>query len=706
MRATVSFLLALSLLASCSADEGGSIEIAVVPERQWYHTQQEVTLAGFVSDRDGNALNNEPVHWTVSPPDAATIVVDDQQGQPSANFILERDGLVTFTGCRATRSGAARSGPCGTITLRVDDGSPALELTAPSPGQEIDDAEGIRVAGSVTDAGDMRVFVADQLVELDELGQFETVVPASFGVNHVSVVASDGITEESAVEMDVLWAPAFAPATGESGTPEQLLQTGVAMSMGQRLFDDGQPLDPSDDGSAITTYDLADLLELVVSRIDILDRFPDPLVDESALYLRVPSASPGPVTAWIDVSDDGLELFVRLSALTIETEGQLTTGDTTVDLQGTVTASVAGSATIEAWRTSEQEPIHVELGNLLFAIETAQGNFAQPEAGAIFQLAEGVLRTELESRLLAAVEGSIGESVPELLGGVLGGLDSGLAGIEVVLDNEVFTAPVTLAVDGRIRSAFSRPGLEFLALLRTRIGTDTQSVFPDSRGVAIFDPGASDEPTFFRDRELQVGVRLAMLNGLLHSLWSSGLLEIDLSSFVPGTLAETARLSAKMPPTLRTPRPSRAEEAEDRFVLSLGQLEIELDLGDDQIISFGLTVDTAIDLTVADNAISVVAPGEPRLRIWAIETVDGNPITEDVVRALLLDQWPTIRDTILSGLSFDLPVPDTSGLTGLAPSLADLTLSVELLRPVYLRAGYVILEGALRGHLPAAATAW
>jgi len=688
-------LAALGPLA-CDGGDDSTIEVVLIPERQWYHTDQEVMVAGFVRDGGGRAIAGAEVSWSADPPSAAA-ESGSSQGADSTRFLLQESGIVTLTGCRS-----GRDHPCASVTVRVDDGSPALEIASPRPGEELDGADGIAITGSVADAGNLRVFVAGQLLELDDLGQFATTVPADFGENHIAAIASDGITPESSVQMDVLWAPSFAAAVGGENTPELTIENGVALSLGQALFDDGLALDLGAGNQPVTTYDLADVFELLVGKMAIADKIPDPVLDESALFLRIPTAEPGPIEVSIDITPEGLDLFVQLPALTLTTDGQLLVDDTMVDLEGSITASVAGSASIEMWHVSESDPIHVELTDLLFAIETAQGDFSAPEAGAIFRVAQSLLRTTIEERLVDAVQDTIADGVPELLSGVLEGLDTGLSGIEVTLDNDVFSAPVTLTVDGRLRSAFARPGIEFLSILRTRIGTLSQAVFPDTRGVPLLEPIAGDDPTFFRDRELQVGVRLALLNGLLHSLWNSGLFEIDLTDRAPGDI-KSARLSSRMPPVLRPPRPGVPEESADAFVLSLGQVEIELDLGNDEIVRFGVGLATAIDVAVTDDAIVVDAPDDPRIRIWTIRDVPGSPFQEDLVRALLLEEWPAIRDTVLSGLHFELPLPDTSGLTQLAPDLSQFTLSVEPSRPVYLRRGYLMLEGAFRGNLPAAA---
>jgi hypothetical protein len=547
----------------------------------------------------------------------------------------------------------------------------------------------------VSDSGALRVFVAGETVAVDELGRFSAVVPAQFGANHIAVTASDGLTEESTVEMDVLWAPAFLDAAGDDDTPELTLARGIAVSLGQALFDDRQPLDTQ--ATPIVAGDLADVLTLVAERLALIEQIPDPVIDDPSFTLRIPAADPGPATSSVDVSASGVQLSLRLPELRLTTEGSLEVAGATLDLAGSVVASVAAAAQVEVRRDSEAAPLEVELTSLLIALETVTGEFDDPEANAIFLLAEGVLRTTIEEQLLGGVSETLETSLPAILRDVFDGLDNALADRELVLDDPLLSAPLTLQLDGRVDRVAPTGGVELVAELRTTLGTTSPIAFPESRGVALLDPTGAG-PAFFRDRDLQVGVRLAFLNGLLHALWNSGALDIDLTSLVEdevGGLITAGRISAKMPPVLRPPRVGET----DRLVLSFGQVEVDLELEGGEQVRFGVGLDSAIDVAIEDSALVVFAPGDPRIRVWTIVAAENSVVSEELVATVLGLQWPDLRDSILGGLRLDLPVPGLGSLGTLAPDLADFALAFELVEPASLRGGSVYLHAQLRGEL-------
>lgn len=667
-----------------------TIDVSITPERRWYQTGQPVQVVGFITDASGDLVDGAEVVWSVEPASAAT--PGDAPADPLvASFVLAAQGRVTLTGC-VDRPGGA----CDAVSVQVDDGSPVVELTAPLPGSESDHAGGIEVTGSVSDGGMTHVFVAGRQVATDELGQFQAVVPAGYGVNHVAVVASDGVTPESGVEMDVLWAPHFAPAIGDDGRPALGLDRGIALSLGQSLFDDGVSLEP--DRTPITTDDLADIVELVVAHADLGGFIPDPVVDQAGFSLRIPAISTGRATASIAVKADGVVLFLRLPALELTTAGSLRIDETALDLAGTITASVAGSATIRIGKADGGE-LTVELADLALALETATGQFASAEADAVFRLAQGLLRTTIERELVGAVEQTVADTVPAILRNVLGALDTALADRELVIAPD-FAAPVTVLLDGRLRTVTARAGTEIGAVLRARLGTTSQARHPGSRGVALSEP-LDAAPPFQAGRPLQLAVHQGFLNGLLHALWSSSLLEIDLLGLVSGDLSgllTSGQISGKLPPVLRAARPGETGP----FTLSIGQLELDLVLADGSHGRFAVTLDVAVDLSVEAGTIAVLAPSPPTIRIWTLLASDSPILSEDLIVELLLEQWPGLRDSLFASLRFDLPLPSLGDLGDIAPALADLALSLELLAPPALRDGYLMVTGALRGRLPPA----
>lgn len=202
---------------------------------------------------------------------------------------------------------------------------------------------------------------------------------------------------------------------------------------------------------------------------------------------------------------------------------------------------------------------------------------------------------------------------------------------------------------------------------------------------------------FFADGYAQVGVNLALLNGVLHVLWSSGLLDLDARALLPEglrSLLNEGRLEARLPPVLRRPR---AGEADD-LILSLGQVELAL-TSDQGSARFGVHAEVGVDLVVADNRVTVALSETPTLHVWPIGSADQlGFITSDVLETLVLALWPDLRQSLGGLLAIELPIPPLDALGTIAPDLAGLRLRLDETgdRPRY-RGDMVLLEGALTG---------
>ncbi len=689
-------------LSACSGGEPrqipAAIEARVDPARLWYRTGQDVRLFGYVTDQVGEVVEDVEVSWTVEPAGAATMGATEPDPR-QARFTLNTPGRVVFTGCVVpdARGVATIDGElCSSIAVRVDDGMPMLEVSSPTPGAELDDPAGILVRGSIADQGVVRVYVNGAAAEVDSLGQFETVVRPQFGVNHLVVDASDGLTEVAQVELDVLWAPAFGPALGEDGRPQVTLPDGLALRLGQAFFDDGARLDPSI--APVETRDLADLLELVIARLDTTGLVPDPVVDNGPSFsLRVLDVTLGQPRAEIDLDDGAADLFIRIGGIEADTSGGLTIDGVSLPLTGTIRASAVAYARLTIRKESEESEVEVSIGDLTVGIESLEGDFVSEETAAVFRLAEGLFRTTLEDALADAVDGVVLSSVPAVLEDALSAVDTALAGQSLSLEAPPFPA-VTIQLDGRMRSLTTVYRREMLATLRTTVGTDVTSIHPDSRGVARLD---ADEmpPEFFRDGSVAIGVRLSLLNGLLHALWSSGLLDVEVTPLLPSAisgLVSAGRLDGQLPPVLR---PRRAQETDD-LVLSLGQMELELMFMGNPV-RFGVSVDAGVNIDVTGNRIALQIAETPTVTVWTIvPPEDPRALSVGVIAELLLSLWPDLRASVADGLAFELPLPAPGDLGGLAPDLAGLTLELETTDRVRALGDVLLMDAQLVGRVP------
>jgi hypothetical protein len=229
------------------------------------------------------------------------------------------------------------------------------------------------------------------------------------------------------------------------------------------------------------------------------------------------------------------------------------------------------------------------------------------------------------------------------------------------------------------------------------VATDTAIAHPETRGAVDLVP-ASDP--LFNGIPVQLGIRLAVLNGLLHTLWNSGILEIDATSLLPESLAgavESAVLSGKMAPIVR---PTRGAETND-LMLAIGQLELELKVLDDET-RFGITIEAGADLNVVDGTISLDLAETPFVRTWIIESNTASPLIDDAALKSLLEGtlWPEIRGAVSGGIMFELPSLSLGDLSSLAPALADFELNIEMNERLDVREDSAVLDLAIRGTLP------
>ncbi len=690
------------LLACGGPPPPTAIEASINPSRVWYHTGQNVTLTGLVTNVLEEEITDIEVSWTVEPADAATLGTAPADPRQAA-FRLARQGTATFTGC-VVIPGEAEPSLCDSLTVRIDDGMPMLEVTSPTPGQELLDSGegGILVRGSVTDAGSVNVFVNGLAADLTPVGEFSVSLIPSFGVNHIVVNASDGVTDVSRVEMDVLWAPGYQPALSAEGLPELTLNDGMAIWLGQDFFDDELPLDSTLD--PVQTRDLADLLELVIGHLQLGSVIPDPAYQSGdTIVLHVTRAELGEPHVEIDLTDTGADLFLRIAGVEVDTTGTLDIGGTCdpapcagVPLDGTVTASAVAFARLTMRKDSETAPLEISLGDVQVGLESVQGAFVDPDANALFRALESLLRSSLEGVLLGSVDMLLTSSVPALLEDTFLAIDGALAGRELPLNQPPFP-PVTIRIDGRIRDISTVFRREMVTTMRMTVGTDVPSIHTDSLGVPMIEP-VEMTPTFFRDGSLQLAVRLTLLNALLHSLWSSGLLDVDIGGLLPSSvsgLVTSARLEGRLPPVLRPPRP---EEPYD-LMLSLGQLELPLTFNGAPV-RFAVSLEAGVDIDAVANRISINVSETPTIHVWTVEEpADASLLTPELLHMLLVDLWPDLRAGLVNSLSFELPLPALGDVGGLAPELTNLTLSIDMLQRVRPRGSVLLLDAQMLGTL-------
>jgi hypothetical protein len=664
------------------------LTLDIDPGRAVYVTGNRLLIDVTVYDAFGEPTDELEYQLTVDPPTAS-------EQLDNGRWELLEEGIVTFEACtnEPDRDGERA---CASRTIAVNDSPPDITITSPLPGAQLDATNNpmIVVEGEVSDTyGEELVWVRGTPVEVQEDGTFSTEVTPRFGINHIDVVASDGVRpDDTKVAVDVVWGNDYLPATPDS--VEVAVANAIRLRLGQRFFDDGMRTGSAPDGS-IVTRDLADILELLVREIDFISQIPNPVVDSGGFTLGVTDVRVGKPVIMLDVTDTGLEFFIQVPDMVIDTTGSFTLNNQSLDLTGNLTARVAILAVLDVDKPNAMEPLTVTVSQLEVAVEDAMPSFASPEANAVFELASSALRTTIETLLIDTLRDAFVDQLPTLLTDVLGALDTALADQTFDLDTGL-GAPLSLELDAGLSNVETRfrDGL-YADLDATVRVPDAMPTFPQTRGTPRLFTGDAPDP-FYTVPRMQFALSLPFVNSLLHTLWNAGLLDADISDVVP-VQTDRAVISGKLAPVIRPPR---AGEVND-FVLEVGQLELTIEfLG--SVDTYGVYLGAGVDFGIDNGALTLTVADEPVIDVWLISTTsDTLFLTPEALESLMLTElWPSITDAIAQGLSIPLPAPDVGGLGTLAPSLQNLTLSFEQTRDVEIREGHLAVEAELVGTVP------
>lgn len=681
-----SCLGSLVLVAGCGSDSGGGpvpagVVVSVAPLQAFYPVASQIVLSATVNDASGTQLPDAKVVWTLDPADAAAPASD-----PGA-FTLGKVGNVTFKACAVDHASV-----CGRAMIKVSPGAPLLELTTPQPGGEVggDGKSTFPVEGKVTSAPGRPTYLYINGVALgtEPDGTFKWDVPATFGVNHLIVSANNGVDPEVRREFDVAFGAAYAPAVDANGAPAFSSPDALVLDLGQRFFDDGTTI-PLNAPRPVALPDVADIVARVVAGMDIVSKLPNPVVDGNGASLTVSSATMADVRVEMELAGDGLDLFVRVGKLSLGTTGSLDLSGSTISLNGGVDAALSAYAHASIKKASPTAPVTVTVGTFDVALETATGKFTDPQANAIFALAAGYLRTTVQNAVKSALSGALQGSLPQALESVFESLDSALASRSFDVDSAPLPK-VGLTLDGHLDQVTVAPFESLRAKLSIATKTDRPTAaHPKSRGVALADTSTAD--ALFVSPRSQLSVRLAVLNGLLHNLWNSGLLE------VPATDAIPVSVSAQLPPIVRLPRQGESDD----LVVSLGELEM-VPRGDEANGRLGVLFEAGLSIELANDTLRLKLTEKPVVTVWTIKAPPGPSIfTPQVLSDVLTNGlWPKLRDGITNGLTIKLPLPPLGSVASVAPSLSGLTLSTGLNRRVAYRNGFLVLDAKLEGALP------
>lgn len=675
-----------------------ALEVRIVPGRALYTPGLMVEVRATLYAPDGREISGPAPTVTVTPATGATASAD--------RWRLEEEGRITFEACVPIAPTEQNPGGtlCGQRDVVVDGGRPTLEILNPMPGAELTfvEARGVVIRGRVDDThGPVVVYLDGRPVEVADDGTFSAPFVPAWGINHIDVVATDRLHAiETRAGVDVMVAERFVPYAPTAESPiAATFDNALLLQISQRFLDANLAERVNFDTDPIRTTDLASILDLLLREVELGGVLPDPIVDDSALRLRVTGIRPGAPQFDIISTVRGVEIYVDLPDIQVDTLGSATVGGQTLNLDGGVRASVSAFVRMRLRQRPTDDALDVAVEEIDLAVESLVGRFASAQANAIVAVVGSGLFSAIEGAVLQAVREGFLDELPTLLAGAFGEIEGLLSDQTFPLDLG-FGTPITLSLDAELDTLTPANRKGLTAELDVTTSTDAAVQFPTSRGIPVA-VAPNTRPTLLQTARVQIAVSMELVNGLFHQLWNSGLLEIDASSQIPSGLAvliDRARISGRLSPHLRAARPG---ESEFPLLLTLGQVELTIGRGPNEDI-LGMYVVAGLDAQIEGSRLVLNVQSPPSIRLWEINTGGSAPLFENVrsLEELVTNVvWPQLAGSLTEDLAIELPVLDLSGLGDIAPSLSAFTLAVTLDRDLEIRDGHLLISGGLDGEV-------
>jgi hypothetical protein len=495
-------------------------------------------------------------------------------------------------------------------------------------------------------------------------GTFSLDLAPAFGVNPIDVVATEGGSDATRVALDVLWADQYLPDDG-AATPSLTRDDGLSWSL----------------GAGELTGGAGTVLSAVVSRLDIEGSFPNggQLSSGTSMDLWVKAVHLSGVTATTTLIDGGAAVTVTIDQLTADTEGTMLLQNQTVSLAGAVTYQLHSDLHISISKAAGQ-PTRVTLLDLVTTIDGATPAFDDPSVQDMFAMETSNLYWTLTTGVHNAFDTSVRNAMPAIF--------------EIMLDSiqqSVGAVAGGLSLTAQTSSLVVNVGANIAETLRATASSSTGAM-ATSRGIASpADSGSAPAV----DGRLQIALRLALLEALLHDRWATGGLDGDASELIPTSLlpsVTSARMHAVLPPILRAPRNGEGAD----LVLSLGQLELSVDIGSEHT-RYLIGIDAGMTLGVANNRLTPTF-GAPAVRIALLSTNVGAPTISEAALA------GSVRAGFTTALASDLgdvvtillPVPTFDALASTVAVTSTAVVSLSDSGPIGLAAGALRIDADLR----------
>lgn len=654
--------------------EPAFIELGLSPRQALYTRDDHPTVTVTVYDRIGREIEaGDLLYFDVQPPQQAQL-----SDALELTFLLEGQGAVR---------GCVTSDLCGRVSFFVDDAAPSLELISPARGDVVSGEPVIAVSGRTDPAPNTpRVFVNDLEVEVQPDGAFATELRADLGLNRIDVIADDGVRRPpTRIVREVVWAPEVLVPDADGVTIEQA----VVLRLDQTLLDAREPLPEPDEMGALAVSDLASVVEIFLSRLELIGLVGDPVISDSEeLQLTIEAIRPGTPDVAITLVPDGMEVFLRLEDIAVVTSGSVSLEDEVFDLGGEVRVTAAAFAGITVEPGPNGEPV-LRVGDIGVAVEALGGEMNDSTAQALLDTVGSLVRTVLNAFADDLVEQVVADQVPEFIELGLGDALAPLANIPLEIEEPPIALDLsfTLAEPRLARDAMT---LELVGRVAQRMPVEPPYPSPGIPAV-----GLEADPIWPVDAGLGVAVRLLTVNALLDAIWRQGALQLDLSAFLPdevSALIAGGRVDARIPP-LVVPGARGGPYA---FEVQVGELDLFLTsaiTGDTD--HYVMSLRAGMILEVGGGGIRFDIAEEPDLRIQLVETGGNRPLLppEGLERLIGPLAWGEVRNAIGEGLDLAID-PIMIGLEDfreLAPTLNAVEVVPGFPAPPGVRNGWFVL---------------
>lgn len=696
-------LVALGMSAGCGDMKSSkidvsewTIELTAEPQRDTYLPGERVFIEARVYTKEGAMVGDPPLLWE------ATGATEQDVG---VFELAQRESVATIRACLERDE----TSTCGEIELPLDIDPPTLTITSPTPGAELlrSDAGGIRIEGTVVDSNPearLSVFANGIGGEIAADGSFQIDVPADFGIHFLTIQASDGFHAPTYQRMNVLVANDYLPPT--AGTTRFDLEDVVTLRLTQLFFDrliGGSVLDLNT--NPVQVRDLASTVELLLHRLDLSGLFgEDPIEFEDIVSIQIGDLSIGEAVVDIALLDtQGLRLDLAITDVFIALDGDIDfaleiddqgteieildieiAGGVEVDIRGTIELLIQRQA--DGSVTSSLSLDDLGLSDIRPRFVGVDGDFLNAFIG--LGTAQRTFRTLLEEQLEGPLVNEFLDVVPTTIVDLLDSISGLLDGIEFELDTGILPT-VTLMLGAELGGLnfHEHPTLGYLDVTlnaSTEVVSDAGVVHPESRGVAI-DVLGDDVPLDIVGAA-QIAIRQEFINGLLHSVWNSGLLNgtINYEGIEVGLAAQLPPVLALAP--LNTDCMIEGERCD--ALLQIGQLDI-LFSGR----TFHVFLEAGASLRLVNNEIRLMVAATPRFEVWSPVPYSGFP-QASVIETLFNNMlWGAIMDMLGDGgmIAIPIPIPPPAelGLGDIAPGLAAATLELESIRGLRFVSGFV-----------------